>query len=67
MKKNVSTADMAIRIILAIVLGALYFTGTITGTAGIVALVLGAIFVLTGLMRFCPLYAIFGISTCKTR
>ncbi len=66
MKKNMSSTDRIIRVILAVVMGILYFTGTVTGTLGIVMLVLGGVFVLTSLISFCPLYAIFGISTCKS-
>ncbi len=66
MKKNMSSADRIIRVLIAAVFAALYFTGTVTGTLGIVLLVLGGVFVLTSLIGFCPLYAIFGISTCKT-
>lgn len=66
MKKNMSSTDRIIRVILAVVMAILYFTGTVTGTLGIVMLVLGGVFVLTSLISFCPLYAIFGISTCKT-
>lgn len=66
MKKNMSSADRIIRVILAAVFAALYFTGTVTGTLGIVLLVLGGVFVLTSLVSFCPLYAIVGISTCKS-
>ncbi|MBK9104595.1 MAG: DUF2892 domain-containing protein [Saprospiraceae bacterium] len=66
MKKNMSSTDRIIRVILAVVMAILYFTGTVTGTVGIVMLVLGGVFVLTSLISFCPLYAIFGISTCKT-
>lgn len=58
--------DRIIRVILAIVLGYLYFSGTVTGTLGIVLVSLGAIFLLTSLISFCPLYAPFGIRTCKT-
>ena len=57
-------ADRVIRIILALVFGILYFTGTVTGTVGIVLLALGGIFILTSLVSFCPLYAPFGLSTC---
>ena len=64
MKKNMSNADRIIRVVLAIVFGALYFTGTVTGTLGIVLLVLGAVFVLTSLVSSCPLYSLVGISTC---
>jgi hypothetical protein len=65
MKKNMSSADRIIRVILAAVFAVLYFTGTVTGTLGLVLLVLGGVFVLTSLVSFCPLYAIFGISTCE--
>lgn len=61
-----SSADRIIRVLLAAVFAILYFTGTVTGTLGIVLLVLGGVFVLTSLISFCPLYTIFGISTCKT-
>lgn len=65
MKKNMGSADRIIRIIIAAIVGVLYFTGTISGTLGIVLLVLAGIFVLTSLISFCPLYAPFGISTCS--
>lgn len=60
------TADRIIRVIIAVVIGALYFTGVITGTLGIILLVLAGIFVLTSLISFCPLYTLFGLKTCST-
>jgi hypothetical protein len=65
MKKNMGSADKMIRVIIAAIVAILYFTGTITGTLGIVLLVLGGIFLATSLISFCPLYTIFGLSTCK--
>jgi len=64
MKKNMGTADRIIRVIIAAAIATLYFTGVITGTLGIVLLVLAAIFVLTSFVSFYPLYAPFGIKTC---
>lgn len=64
MKKNMGSADKIIRIILAVVLAILSYTGVVSGTLGIVAMVLAAVFVLTSVISFCPLYAIFGMSTC---
>jgi len=64
MKKNMGSADKIIRIILALVLAILSYTGVLGDTLGIIALVLAAVFVLTSLVSFCPLYAIFGMSTC---
>lgn len=65
MTKNMSGIDRIIRIIVAIIAVALYFTNTLEGTLGIVAMVVAGIFVLTSFISFCPLYRIFGISTCK--
>lgn len=67
MKKNMGNADRIIRLLFAVVVSILFFTNVITGTLGIVLMVLGAIFLLTGLISFCPIYAIFGISTCPTK
>jgi uncharacterized membrane protein YcaP (DUF421 family) len=67
MKKNMGNADRIIRIIIAAIVAALYFTNTITGTLGIVLLVLAAVFVLTSLISFCPLYAIVGLNTCPAK
>jgi hypothetical protein len=65
MKKNMGSLDRIIRVILAIVFAILYFTGTVTGTLGIVLLVLGGIFLVTSLISFCPLYLPFKFSTKK--
>lgn len=65
MKKNMGGADRIIRVILAIVFSALYFTGTIAGTWGLVLVVLGGVFLATSVVSFCPLYLPFGINTCK--
>ena len=63
MKLNMGNTDRIIRVVVASVLGVLYFTGQVTGTMGIVALVLAAVFVLTSLVGTCPLYLPFGIHT----
>lgn len=65
MKKNMGTADRIIRLIVAAVMATLYFTGTVSGTLGIVLLVFAGVFVATSFISFCPLYAPFGISTCS--
>ncbi len=66
MKKNMGSMDRSIRTALAVVVAALYFTNVISGTLGLVLLVFAGIFVLTSVVSFCPLYAVFGIKTCKT-
>lgn len=67
MKKNMGSTDKIIRIIIAAVIAVLYFTDVITGTLGMVLLVLAGVFVLTSLISFCPLYAPFGLSTCSVK
>lgn len=67
MKKNMGTIDKAIRILIAIVIGVLYFTNTISGTMAIILGILAIAFVLTSFMSFCPLYLPFGISTLKKK
>ena len=67
MKKNMGTADRIIRVIIAAMMGLLYFNGTLTGTFGIVLLILSIIFVLTSLISFCPMYKHFGINTCSVK
>ena len=64
MKKNMGMADRVVRTLVAVAVAVLYFTGTISGTLGIVLMVLAVIFLLTSLISFCPLYAPFGLSTC---
>jgi hypothetical protein len=67
MKKNMGNADRIIRVLAAIVIAVLYFTNQVNGTLGIILLMLAGIFVLTSFIRFCPLYAPFGITTCKKK
>ena len=65
MKKNMGSADRMVRIIIAIIIAILYFTNIISGTLGLILLVLSGIFLFTSFISFCPLYAPFGLSTCK--
>lgn len=58
------TADRAIRIGVAIIIGALYFTGQISGTLAIVLGIAAVAFFLTSLVGSCPAYLPFGLSTC---
>ncbi|MCH8555238.1 MAG: DUF2892 domain-containing protein [Schleiferiaceae bacterium] len=65
MKKNMGGLDKTIRVIIAAIIAVLFLTNVITGTLGVVLLVLAGIFVLTSFISFCPLYAPFGLNTCK--
>jgi len=63
MKKNMGNADRIIRILAAIIVAILYFTGVISGLVAIFLGVVAIIFVLTSLVSFCPLYALFKFKT----
>ena len=67
MKKNMGGADRIVRAVIAAIAVALYFTGVISGTLGIVFMVLAGVFLLTSFISFCPIYAPFGISTCSVK
>lgn len=67
MKKNMGTADRVIRTIVAFLIAVLYFTGVISGTWGIVLMIIAAVFLLTSIISFCPLYTLLGIKTCTLK
>jgi len=51
--------DKVIRIEVAVVFVVLFFAKVVTGTLGIILLVLAVVFVLTSLIRFCPILLAF--------
>lgn len=65
MKRNESTIDRSIRAIAAVV--AFIAAYTVGGTWAIVLAVVGLILLVTAAVGFCPLYAPFGLNTCKNR
>lgn len=67
MKKNLGNTDRIFRLILAAILGVLYFSGTISGTIGIILLVVAVVMVLTSLVSFCPFYALVGLNSCPVK
>ncbi len=62
MKCNTGTVDRAIRVIAGLALIALAATGTI-GVWGYI----GVVVLLTGVVGFCPGYALIGCNTCETK
>jgi len=64
---NVGSFDQILRLIIGAVLIALAYFGILSGTAAIIAYVVAAITIITGLVKFCPLYSILGINSNKTK
>lgn len=67
MKKNMGVIDKTIRIIIALVIAILFYMKIISGTLGIVLLIMAGIFLLTSFISFCPLYKLFGFNTCSSK
>lgn len=65
MIKNMGTIDRVVRVLLAVAVAVLYFTGAISGLAAIILGILALVFVATSFVGFCPLYVPFKISTRK--
>ncbi len=59
--------DRVLRLVIAAVIGYLYYNGTIEGTLGYVLLAVAAVFALTTLMSSCPLYSLVGLNTCPNK
>lgn len=69
MSSNVGNIDRILRLLIAIVAIALVFIGPFAsgdwGWERISLAAIGAIMLLTSTVKFCPLYRIFGLRTCK--
>jgi len=67
MKKNMGTVDRITRLTIVAIIVALYATGQISGTIGIILGIVALAFLATSLIGWCPSYLPFGISTRKQR
>ncbi|MGB5647467.1 YgaP family membrane protein [Muriicola sp.] len=65
MKTNMGALDKIIRVIIAIAAGFLVYYDVVQGVYSYILLTIVAIFLLTSLVGFCPLYSIFGLNTCS--
>ena len=63
LNRNMGTLDRIIRITLALVSVALILTGTVTGVLAVLLGVVAAVFAVTSVISFCPLYLPFKLST----
>ena len=64
---NVGGFDRIFRLILGVVLIAVAYFEILTGTGAIIAYVVAAIALVTGLVKFCPINALLGINSCKLK
>ena len=66
MQRNISNIDRIVRLVISALFVYLYVSGIVPGTFGIVLVVLAVVFTLTTVVAFCPIYAIFKLSTYKS-
>jgi Inner membrane protein YgaP-like, transmembrane domain len=67
MKANVGTIDRTVRVIAGAALIAAGFLAGLAAPWNYVAMGVGAVFVLTAVISFCPLYPLLGINTCARK
>lgn len=65
MKKNMSSLDRIVRIVIAAIAAYLYIGEIVPSPWGLIAIIAGGVLLATSVINFCPIYRIFGISTCK--
>jgi len=66
MTKNESSMDRIVRLVVGVVAVVLAFMVGAGSVGGVILLVVAAIMLVTAAVGFCPLYRVFGISTCRT-
>ena len=67
MKKNMGSTDKIVRVLVAVVAALLIYFEVVSGTLAYILIAVAAIFVLTSVISFCPLYSLVGMNTCKVK
>jgi hypothetical protein len=67
MIENIAFYGKIIRILMAVVIACLFVTHTISGAWAMFALVLGGLLLMTAIMGYCPIYALFKFATAKKK
>jgi hypothetical protein len=66
-EKKYGQCRQGLRLVIVIAIAILYFFKIIEGTFASELLALAGIFLVTGLIGFCPAYSVFGIKTCSSK
>jgi hypothetical protein len=64
MVRNEGNVDRIVRALVGVALLAAWGLGWVGGTVAVVLAVVAAVLLLTAAVGFCPLYRVFGMSTC---
>ena len=60
---NIGSADRVIRVVAGCILIWLAYSPMLAGGLAMAAYIAGAVAILTGIIRFCPAYALFGLNS----
>ena len=63
MKANLGTLDKVIRLLTAVILIILFYSGVLNGIVGIIFLVIALLLTLTSLLSYCPIYKLLHFNT----
>lgn len=63
MKINMSQKDKLIRVLIAFIIGVMYYYDILRGWFGIILMLLAIVLLLTSFFRFCPVYKLMGWNT----
>jgi len=66
MKQNMGTIDRIFRLVVVVIIAVLFATGQLSGIAAIILGIVAVVFLVTGVIGWCPAYLPFGISTHKS-
>lgn len=64
MNVNVGILDRVVRAVIGAVFVLLYLNHIVIGVWGTVLLIVGIVLLLTAMIRFCPIYQLFGLNSC---
>ena len=63
MKRNMGFLDRTVRTLIAIAIIGFSYTGIISGTLAVILYIVAAVFLLTSIFGYCPLYSLLHINT----
>ena len=67
MELNIGSTERLVRVLIGLLLGALGVSHVLTGATAIAGYIVGAVALVTGLVRFCPAWKLFGINTNRAK
>lgn len=67
MDRNLSNTDIAARLVTAVIIATLYFSGTFPESLGIVLMLVAGLLALTAYLMWCPLYQFIGYRTYQPK